>query len=113
MIRKIINEIKNHALDYPVPMNLNLFWNFGFLAGVCIAIQIISGLFLSMHYIPHPDLAFDSIEHIMREVNNGWYIRYAHSNGASLLFICLYMKDPSEVIVSFKTSPSTSFDFDA
>ena len=91
MIRKIINEIKNHALDYPVPMNLNLFWNFGFLAGVCIAIQIISGLFLSMHYIPHPDLAFDSIEHIMREVNNGWYIRYAHSNGASLLFICLYI----------------------
>ena len=91
MINKIIKQLKNHLTDYPAPMNLSLFWNFGFLSGICLAIQIISGLFLSMHYIPHPDLAFDSIEHIMRDVKNGWYIRYAHSNGASFFFISLYI----------------------
>jgi len=95
---KVTNEnnflgtFKNHILYYPVPSNLTVFYNFGFLSGVCLGIQILTGLFLTMHYIPHVDLAFDSIEmHIMREVNNGWYIRYMHSNGASLFFVCLYV----------------------
>ena len=91
IIQKLTSQIKNHIYDYPTPMNINYFYNFGSLSGICLTIQIITGLFLSMHYIPHPDLAFDSIEHIMREVNNGWYLRYAHANGASLFFICLYI----------------------
>jgi len=71
IIQKLTSQIKNHIYDYPTPMNINYFYNFGSLSGICLIIQIITGLFLSMHYIPHPDLAFDSIEHIMREVNNG------------------------------------------
>src|SRR3546814_7117506 len=68
---------------YPVPRNLNHFWNFGVLAGVALTIQIITGIILAMHYAPAATMAFDSVEHIMRNVNQGWLLRYAHSNGAS------------------------------
>lgn len=90
-MKKTLQKIKNHIINYPTPSNLNTFWNFGFLSGVCLAIQILSGIFLTMHYTPHTDFAFDSVEHIMREVEHGWYLRYAHSNGASLFFVCLYV----------------------
>jgi ubiquinol-cytochrome c reductase cytochrome b subunit len=76
---------------YPVPRNLNHFWNFGVLAGVALAIQIITGIVLAMHYAPAGDLAFNSVEHIMRNVNQGWFLRYLHANGASFFFIVTYI----------------------
>jgi ubiquinol-cytochrome c reductase cytochrome b subunit len=76
---------------YPVPRNLNYFWNFGVLAGVALTIQIVTGIVLAMHYAPAGTLAFDSVEHIMRDVNQGWLLRYAHANGASFFFIVVYI----------------------
>jgi ubiquinol-cytochrome c reductase cytochrome b subunit len=76
---------------YPVPRNLNYFWNFGVLAGVALMIQIISGIVLAMHYYASVDGAFNSVEHIMRDVNGGWFLRYAHMNGASFFFIVVYI----------------------
>jgi ubiquinol-cytochrome c reductase cytochrome b subunit len=75
---------------YPVPRNLNYFWNFGVLAGVALVIQIITGIILAMHYYASVDGAFNSVEHIMRDVNGGWFLRYAHMNGASFFFIVVY-----------------------
>ncbi len=76
---------------YPVPRNLNYFWNFGVLAGAALAIQIITGIVLAMHYAANGGVAFDSVEHIMRDVNAGWMLRYAHANGASFFFIVVYL----------------------
>lgn len=75
---------------YPVPRNLNYFWNFGVLAGAALAIQIITGVVLAMHYAANAGVAFDSVESIMRDVNAGWFLRYAHANGASMFFIVVY-----------------------
>jgi ubiquinol-cytochrome c reductase cytochrome b subunit len=75
---------------YPVPRNLNYFWNFGVLAGAALAIQIITGVVLAMHYAANGGVAFDSVEHIMRDVNAGWFLRYAHATGASMFFIVVY-----------------------
>ena len=80
----------SHLIHYPAPINLNYAWSFGSTAGICLIIQILTGIFLAMHYTPHIDLAFSSVEHIMRDVNNGWLIRYAHANGASMFFIVVY-----------------------
>lgn len=82
--------LNSHIVDYPTPINLTYAWSFGSTAGICLVIQILSGVFLAMHYTPHVDLAFTSVEHIMRDVNNGWLIRYLHANGASLFFIVVY-----------------------
>jgi ubiquinol-cytochrome c reductase cytochrome b subunit len=76
---------------YPTPRNLNYFWNFGFLAGAALMIQIITGIVLAMHYAANGAIAFDSVEHIMRDVNSGWLIRYTHANGASMFFIVVYI----------------------
>ena len=76
---------------YPVPRNLNYFWNFGVLAGVALMVQIITGVILAMHYAANTGIAFDSVEHIMRNVNSGWFMRYAHANGASFFFIVVYV----------------------
>jgi ubiquinol-cytochrome c reductase cytochrome b subunit len=75
---------------YPVPRNLNYGWNFGVLSGIFLTIQIITGIVLAMHYYASADGAFNSIEHIMRDVNAGWMLRYAHANGASFFFIVVY-----------------------
>ncbi|MBR0553708.1 cytochrome b [Stakelama marina] len=75
---------------YPVPRNLNYFWNFGVLAGAALAIQIITGVVLAMHYAADSAVAFDSVEHIMRDINAGWFLRYAHATGASMFFIVVY-----------------------
>jgi ubiquinol-cytochrome c reductase cytochrome b subunit len=83
--------VNDHLVDYPTPSNLTLFWNYGFLAGMCLAVQLITGIALAMHYTPHIDLAFLSVEHIMRDVNNGWFLRYAHANGASMFFITVFI----------------------
>ncbi len=82
--------IDSHIIDYPTPVNLTYFWSFGSAAGLCLAIQIVTGIFLAMHYTPHLNYAFESVEHIMRDVNNGWLIRYIHANGASMFFIVVY-----------------------
>jgi len=76
---------------YPVPRNLNYFWNFGVLAGIFLTIQLITGIVLAMHYYASADGAFNSVEHIMRDVNAGWLLRYAHANGASFFFIVVYI----------------------
>ncbi len=76
---------------YPVPRNLNYFWNFGVLAGVALMCQIVTGIVLAMHYAANGAIAFDSVEHIMRDVNFGWLIRYAHANGASMFLLVVYI----------------------
>ncbi len=82
----------NHELnEYPTPKNLNYWWNFGSLSGVMLVIMIVSGIVLAMHYTPHVDHAFNSVERIMRDVNYGWLIRYIHANGASMFFIVVYI----------------------
>ena len=80
-----------HLTDYPTPKNLNYWWTFGGILTFCLLTQIITGIVLAMHYVAHADLAFASVEHIMRDVNYGWLIRYIHSNGASMFFLsCLH-----------------------
>lgn len=87
----IIKIINNSLIDYPSPSNIHRIWNFGFLLGLCLIIQIISGLFLAIHYCPNVELAFNSVAHISRDVNYGRLIRAIHANGASFFFICLYI----------------------
>ena len=76
---------------YPVPRNLNYFWNFGVLAGFALIVQILTGVILAMHYAANGAVAFDSVEHIMRDVNSGWFLRYAHANGATMFFVVVYI----------------------
>jgi ubiquinol-cytochrome c reductase cytochrome b subunit len=76
---------------YPVPRNLNHFWNFGVLAGLALTIQIVTGIVLAMHYNANADTAFASVEHIMRDVNGGWFLRYLHANGAAFFFVVTYI----------------------
>jgi len=85
-------EVLNaHAVEYPTPINFNNLWNFGAMAGICLGIQLLTGIFLAMHYIPHVDYAFLSVEHIMRDVNYGWLLRYMHANGASFFLLSAYV----------------------
>nr|AFA46230.1 cytochrome b [Cercopithecus pogonias pogonias] len=87
-----IMKMINHSLiDLPTPSNISMWWNFGSLLGFCLLLQIITGLFLAMHYSPDTSSAFSSIAHITRDVNYGWIIRYLHANGASMFFICLFL----------------------
>jgi len=87
----LIKIINNSLIDLPSPSNISYIWNFGSLLGLCLGIQIITGVFLAIHYCPNIDLAFNRVSHICRDVNNGWLIRTLHANGASLFFICLYL----------------------
>jgi ubiquinol-cytochrome c reductase cytochrome b/c1 subunit len=102
-------SLANHLTDYPTPKNLNYWWTFGGILTFCLITQIVTGLTLAMHYIAHADMAFESVEHIMRDVNYGWLIRYIHSNGASMFFLAVYIhifrslfygsyKSPREII---------------
>ena len=84
-------SLANHLTDYPTPKNLNYWWTFGGILTFCLITQIVTGLTLAMHYIAHADMAFDSVEHIMRDVNYGWLIRYIHANGASMFFLAVYI----------------------
>jgi ubiquinol-cytochrome c reductase cytochrome b subunit len=79
------------GIAYPAPVNLSYFWNFGIYATACLGVQIISGIILAMHYTPNIEFAFSSVEHIMRDVNLGWLLRYLHANGASFFFIVVYL----------------------
>ena len=86
-----LSLVNSYLIDSPQPSSINYWWNLGSLLGLCLVIQIASGVFLAMHYSSNIELAFDSVEHIMRDVNAGWLIRYIHANGASFFFICMYL----------------------
>ena len=101
--------LSHHLGDYTTPKNLNYWWTFGGILTFCLIVQIITGLVLAMHYVAHVDHAFESVEHIMRNVNYGWLLRYVHANGASMFFLAVYVhifralfygsyKSPREVI---------------
>nr|QOL00554.1 cytochrome b [Ceracris nigricornis nigricornis]UXR11491.1 cytochrome b [Ceracris nigricornis nigricornis] len=87
----MIKIINNSLIDLPAPTNISMWWNLGSLLGMCLMIQILTGLFLTMHYTPNIEMAFSSVVHICRDVNNGWLIRTLHANGASMFFICIYL----------------------
>nr|ATD53074.1 cytochrome b [Paphnutius ruficeps]ATV98867.1 cytochrome b [Paphnutius sp. EMHAU-15062703] len=86
-LMKIMNST---IIDLPTPINISSWWNFGSILGMCLFIQVITGIFLAMHYSPNVEMAFNSINHITRDVNNGWLMRIIHANGASLFFVCIY-----------------------
>ena len=86
----LLRLLNSYMIDSPEPANISYLWNFGSLLGVCLILQILTGVFLAMHYQPHVDFAFDSVEHIMRDVNSGWAVRYTHANVASFFFIFVY-----------------------
>nr|AZZ71448.1 cytochrome b [Holbrookia lacerata]AZZ71715.1 cytochrome b [Holbrookia lacerata]AZZ71728.1 cytochrome b [Holbrookia lacerata] len=87
----IIKIVNNSFIDLPAPSNISAWWNFGSLLGVCLVIQILTGLFLAMHYTADITSAFSSVAHICRDVQYGWLIRNIHANGASMFFICIYL----------------------
>nr|ARI50073.1 cytochrome b [Margarites vorticiferus] len=87
----VLKIVNGSLVDLPAPLNLSVWWNFGSLLGLCLIIQIVTGLFLSMHYTAHVDLAFSSVAHISRDVNYGWFLRALHANGGSWFFICIYL----------------------
>ena len=87
-VRGLVNTL---VVDSPLPSNLTYMWNFGSILGLVLGIQIVTGVFLAMNYVPDTDLAFYSVEHIMRETLNGWIVRYTHANGAGIFFIAVYI----------------------
>jgi ubiquinol-cytochrome c reductase cytochrome b subunit len=86
----VISMVEGVFLKHPYPKNLSYFWGFGSIAGIALLVQILSGLFLAMHYVPNTEKAFDSVEHIMRDVRYGWLLRYIHAVGASMFFVAVY-----------------------
>lgn len=87
----LLKIINSSFIDLPTPSSISSWWNFGSLLGVCLIIQILTGLFLAIHYTSDTITAFSSVTHICRDVNYGWVLRYLHANGASMFFICLYL----------------------
>src|SRR5271163_673611 len=85
-----LSVFNKYLVDSPLPSNLSYYWNLGSLLGLALVVQMVTGILVAMHYTPHVDLAFISVEHIMRDVNSGWLLRYTHANGASLFFILVY-----------------------
>src|ERR1700675_25018 len=107
--RPIGGFIHSSFVAYPTPRNLNYWWTFGGILSFMVVVQIVTGIVLAMHYTPHVDFAFSSVEHIMRDVNYGWLLRYLHANGASMFFLAAYIhmfrgmyygsyKEPREVL---------------
>nr|AAQ08468.1 cytochrome b [Betta macrostoma] len=87
----LLKIVNNSFIDLPTPPSISAWWNFGSLLGICLITQIVTGLFLAMHYTPDISMAFSSVTHICRDVNYGWLIRNTHANGASMFFICIYL----------------------
>jgi len=87
----VIKVINGSLIDLPAPNNISIWWNYGSLLGLCLVIQIATGLFLSIHYVPNIEIAFSSVAHISRDVNYGWILRSIHANGASIFFLFLYL----------------------
>lgn len=86
-----IKHVNNALIDLPAPNNISIWWNYGSLLGLCLIIQILTGLFLAIHYVPNIEIAFSSVAHISRDVNYGWIIRSIHANGASIFFLFIYL----------------------
>jgi ubiquinol-cytochrome c reductase cytochrome b/c1 subunit len=101
----ILDMLNRAGGNYPAPSNLSYLWNFGVYSLICLAVQIVSGIILAMHYTPEIDLAFISVEHIMRDVNYGWLVRYIHANGASMFFIVVYLHSFRNLYYSSFTHP--------
>ena len=89
--RPLLSIIEGHVISYPTPSSISYMWNFGVLAAFCLVVQLVTGIFLAMHYAAHVDYAFASVEHIMRDVPYGWLLRYTHANGASMFFVVVYV----------------------
>ena len=89
--QSLLRLVNSYMVDSPQPANISYLWNFGSLLATCLGIQILTGVFLAMHYTPHVDFAFNSVEHIMRDVNAGYILRYTHANVASFFFIFVYL----------------------
>ena len=87
----IISPINSMLIDLPSPSNISYLWNFGSLLGLCLGIQILTGIFLAMHYSADVSIAFSSVTHILEDVNYGFLLKYLHANGASMFFICVYI----------------------
>ena len=87
----IIRMVNDTVLTFPTPKNLNYWWTFGGILSLMLALQIVTGIVLAMHYVPHVDYAFNSVERIMRDVNYGWLVRYMHASGASMFFLAVYI----------------------
>jgi len=90
-VHPVLKVVNGSLIDLPAPNNLSIWWNFGSLLGLCLGVQIVTGLFLAIHYTAHVDLAFSSVVHISRDVNYGWLLRSIHANGASWFFICIFL----------------------
>jgi quinol-cytochrome oxidoreductase complex cytochrome b subunit len=101
----VLSIFNSFLVDSPLPSNISYFWNFGSLAGLLLGTQFITGIALAMHYTPHIDLAFISVEHIMRDVNYGWLLRYVHANGASMFFLIVYIHIARGLYYGSYTSP--------
>jgi len=101
----VLSLFNTFLVDSPLPSNISYFWSFGSLAGILLGTQLITGIALAMHYTPHVDLAFISVEHIMRDVNYGWLLRYIHANGASMFFIIVYIHIARGLYYGSYTSP--------
>ena len=106
-VHPILKLANSYLIDAPQPSNMNYFWNFGSLLGLSLVIQIITGVTLAMHYTPNIYEAFDSVEHIMRDVNNGWFIRYCHANTASAFFALVYFHIARGIYYGSYRSPRT------
>ena len=100
---KALSMINSHLVDYPTPV-VGYMSSFGSLSGLCLVIQIVTGILLTAHYTPHVTLAFASVEHIMRDVNDGWLFRYYHSNGASCLYLHIFWLLPPALILLLTSS---------
>lgn len=102
-----LNLVNSYLIDSPQPSSINYWWNLGSLLGLCLVIQIITGIFIAMHYSSNIELAFNSVEHIIRDINYGWLIRYLHANGASFFFICMYIHIGKGLYYGSYRSPRT------
>jgi len=103
----LIKIANNSLVDLPAPINISAWWNFGSLLGLCLTTQLISGLFLAIHYTSDISTAFDRVIHITRDVNYGWLIRIIHANGASFFFVCLYLHTGRNIYYSSFTLTNT------
>jgi quinol-cytochrome oxidoreductase complex cytochrome b subunit/heme/copper-type cytochrome/quinol oxidase subunit 3 len=103
--RNLVDLIHNHLVSYPTPANINYWWGMGSIAGILLGCQLVTGILLAMHYAPTVDLAFGSLEHIMRDVNYGWFLRYLHANGASFFFFFVYLHLGRSFVYGLYTYP--------
>jgi len=100
--QQLLKILNNTLVDLPTPNNISTWWNFGSLLGLCLIIQSLTGLFLTIHYTADINLSFDSINHICRNVNYGWLLRTLHANGASFFFfVSIYILDEDYIIILF------------